>query len=110
MTAVAKIQSASNRPLDLSHAFIRRTSLDGASLVNANLTKADLTGASLRNADLRGAKLSKTRLEGADLTGAANLTLDQLAEASIDADTKLPDYIDRSTLKQKMRARRGKLL
>lgn len=110
MTTVAKIQSPDNMPLDLSGAFIRRTVLDRASLVNANLTKADLTGASVRDANLSGARLKKTVLNGADLTGARNVTLDQLAEALIDDNTKLPDYIDRAALKQRMRASRGKLL
>lgn len=110
MTAVAKIQSSENLPLDLSGAFIRRTHLDRAVLVNANLTKADLTGASVRDADLKNAKLKKTILDDADLTGAKNLTLDQLSEAIINDGTRLPDYIDRTALKQRMRARRGKLL
>lgn len=110
MNAVAKIQSPENLPLNLSGAFIRRTTLDRASLVNANLTKADLTGASLRNANMEGAQLKKAILRGADFTGAKNLTLDQLAEAIIDEATKLPTYIDRAALRQKMRARQGKLL
>lgn len=110
MSPVAKIRSPENLPLNLSGAFIRRTRLDRAVLVDANLSRADLTGASVREADLKGARLRKTILNGADLTGAANLTLDQLAEAVIDDETKLPSYIDRAALKQRMRARRGKLL
>lgn len=110
MTPVAKIRSSGNLPLNLSGAFIRRTTLDRAVLVNADLTKADLTGASIRDANLKGARLKKAILNGADLTGAMNLTLGQLAEAVIDDDTRLPDYIDRAALKQRMRSRRGKLL
>lgn len=110
MTAIAKIQSNTNLPLNLRGAFIRRTQLNNASLIDADLTKADLTGATMRGANLKGAKLRKTRLDGADLTGVSNLTLDQLAEASINNETKLPDYIDRAALKQRMRAKQGKLL
>lgn len=98
MSPVAKIHSSENLPLNLSGAFIRRTRLDRAVLVNANLTRADMTGASIRNADLKGARLKNAILNGADLTGATNLTLEQLAEAVIDDDTKLPEYIDRAEL------------
>ena len=101
---------ADGRPLSLVGAFIRRTSLDRASLVAADLTRADLTGATARGADFKDAILKKTVLRGVDLTDAKNLRIGQLAQAIIDEQTILPDYIDRAALKQKMRASRGKLL
>lgn len=115
MGETAWIDPKDGKPLRLVGAFIRRTdltsaSLRGASLRGANLTRADLTGAVARDADFAGAKLRKTVLHGTDLTGARNLTIEQLAEASIDEATVLPDYIDRAALKRLQRARRGKLL
>jgi len=79
-------------------------------LREADLSRADLTGATARGADFRGAVLKKTILKGVDMTDAKNLTLDQLAEAVIDESTRLPEYIDRAILKQRMKASRGKLL
>ena len=79
--------------LDLHGAFIRRTDLSGASLVNADFTGADCTGASFRGANFRGTILKGTILRGADLSGAKNLTWEQLAEAVIDETTVLPPYL-----------------
>jgi len=104
------IVPSDGRSLRLVGAFIRRTNLDRASLRGADLSKADLTGATARGADFKGAVLKKTVLKGVDMTGAKNLTLDQLAEAVIDENTRLPECIDRAALTQKMRARREKLL
>lgn len=98
------------RSLRLVGAFIRRTNLDRASLKDADLSRADLTGATARDADFKGAVLKKTILKGVDMTGAKNLTVDQLAGSVIDETTRLPEYIDRAALKQRMRAGRGKLL
>jgi len=99
-----------DQPLNLERAFIRRTTLDRANLVGANLTRADMTGASARGADFRDAKLKKTILHGADLTDAKNLTIAQLAEALINDETRLPDYIDRGAVKRRQHAQSGKLL
>ena len=44
--------------------------------------------------------MTKTVLLGTDLTDAQNLTIDQLAEAVIDQETKLPSYIDRAALEK----------
>ena len=87
------------RTLDLHGAFVRRIDLSGASLRGANLAGADATGAILRDVDFDGAILRGTILRGADLTGARNLRLDQLSEALIDDQTVLPDYIDRTKLR-----------
>lgn len=88
------------RTLDIHGAFVRRTNLSGASLRDANLAGADASSAILRDVDFKGAALRGTILRGADLTGARNLTLDQLSEAVIDDETILPDYIDRSKLRE----------
>jgi uncharacterized protein YjbI with pentapeptide repeats len=84
--------------LDVRGAFVRRTDLSGASLRGANLSNADASGALFRNADFEGARLVGTILRGADLTGARNLTIEQLATAVIDDETRLPAHIDRAKL------------
>ena len=85
-------------PLDLHGAFLRRLDFSGFSFRDANLSRADLSGALLRRADLANADLRQTVLRGADLTDVVNLTVDQLREAVIDDDTRLPDYIDAALL------------
>jgi uncharacterized protein YjbI with pentapeptide repeats len=110
MTASQAIIPPDGKPLNLTGAFIRRTDLTSAVLTRANLTRADLSFAIARGADFADAKLSGTILRGTDLTEARNLTVEQLAEAVIDEDTKLPDYIDRAAVKRLQRAKRGKLL
>lgn len=84
--------------LNVHGAFIRRTDLSNASLRGADLSQADASCASFRDADFKDARLAGTILKGADLTGAINLTEEQLAEAIIDDETLLPDYIDRARL------------
>lgn len=84
--------------LDIHGAFVRRTDLSGASLRGANMSYADATNAIFRGADFAGALLRGTVLRGADLSNAKNLTIEQLAEALIDDQTRLPSYIDRGKL------------
>lgn len=110
MSVYKPIIPSDGRSLRLVGAFIRRTNLDRASLRGADLSRADLTGATARDADFKGAVLEKTILKGVDMTGAKNLSVEQLAEAVIDENTRLPEYIDRAVLKQRMRTSRGKLL
>ena len=86
--------------VDLHGAFIRRVDLSDVSLRNANFVGTDAKNANFRNSDFEGARLDGMILTGADLTGARNLTLEQLSTAVIDADTRLPDYIDRQKLLQ----------
>jgi uncharacterized protein YjbI with pentapeptide repeats len=91
--------SQTTRPTaDLHGAFIRRVDLSGTSLRGANFVGTDATNANFRNSDFENARLDGTILRGADLTGAKNLTLEQLARAVIDANTLLPNYIDRHKL------------
>ena len=82
----------------LRSVFTRRTDWSGADLTEADLSGSDLSHASLAGANLDSAKLDGTILRGADLTGAQNLTVQQLRGAILDADTKLPAYIDASLL------------
>jgi len=104
------IRPDDGRPLSLRDAFIRRTRLDGASLVGADLTRADMTGVSARGADFRDANLSDTVLHGADLTDAKNLTVAQVSEARIDETTRLPDYIDRAEIARMQSEKRDNLV
>ena len=67
-----------------------------ADLRGAILSSADLSGAILSSADLRGAILSSADLSGAvlhsaNLRGAISLTEEQLASATTDKGTTLPD-------------------
>ena len=93
--------------LDIHGAFVRRADLSGASLRGANMSEADATGAIFRDVDFKDARLRGTILRGADLEGAKNLTLEQLAEAIIDDDTRLPKYIDRTRLRDVTSTERG---
>ncbi|WP_274604571.1 pentapeptide repeat-containing protein [Aureimonas glaciei] len=82
----------------LRDVFMRRTDWSGADLIEADLSGSDLSHASLAGANLESAKLDGTILRGADLTDAQNLTVEQLRGAILDAETKLPAYIDGSLL------------
>jgi uncharacterized protein YjbI with pentapeptide repeats len=68
--------------------------LQGANLRGAYLIAANLTGADLRWVDLLGADLRDARLHGADLSRALFLTPMQVAAASGDGRTRLPERID----------------
>lgn len=72
----------------LQRAFLYEANLKGAMLYKANLRGAWLWKAHLHNAILEGA-----HLEGADLTAANGLTWEQLEQANLDKNTKLPDYL-----------------
>ena len=50
--------------------------------------------ARLDDADLTGANLSEANLCGVDLRRVKGLTLEQIHAARIDAQTKLPKYLD----------------
>jgi serine/threonine protein kinase, bacterial len=89
---VAKTPNVRDHPLNLRKAFIRRTTLDHASLRGANLTEADLTNVSARCADFTDAILDRTILRGTDLTG-AKITAEQLKSAITDERTILPEHL-----------------
>ena len=85
--------------LNIEGAYVPGTSLRGAILHRANLSSANAEGADFRDADFSEANLRGTILVGADLTGARNLTVEQLQSAITDETTRLPDYIDRDSLR-----------
>lgn len=80
---------------DLVGASLRGADLRGADLRGALLVAADLTGADLRLADLTGADLRDAGLAAADLSAALFLHPTQLAAASGDRATRLPDGVAR---------------
>ncbi|MDQ0734499.1 pentapeptide repeat-containing protein [Arthrobacter agilis] len=79
---------------DLLGADLAGRALQGANLRGAYLIAADLTGADLRWVDLLGADLRDARLHGADLSHALFLTPMQVAAASGDRRTRLPERIE----------------
>lgn len=82
----------------LRNVFLRRTDWTGADLTEANFSGSDFKNANFTDADFARANLDGTILVGADLTGARNLTVDQLSRALLDETTRLPAYIDRSSI------------
>ncbi|NGO78234.1 pentapeptide repeat-containing protein [Streptomyces sp. YC504] len=94
----ARMHSAYLVDAQLQRAKLREAHLHGATLDGANLASADLAGASLHGASLRrthleGASLAGAELHGADLSSALGLTVDQVLEATLQSDTRLPDEI-----------------
>jgi uncharacterized protein YjbI with pentapeptide repeats len=79
-----------HRGADLMGSRLRGADLRGADLRGALVIGADLRGADLRGADLLGTDLRGARLGGADLRGTLFLTAPQLAAASGDPATRLP--------------------
>jgi hypothetical protein len=90
---------------DLSGAELEGANLSGAVLIGADLPGAELSRADLPGAVLIGADLSGAGLDGADLSGAnldeadlreiPDLTQEQLNSADGDAETRLPDGLQR---------------
>jgi hypothetical protein len=78
---------------NLQGANLYEANLEAADLGRANLQEADLRGAILERSKLYGAHLRGAKLQGADLRWAESLTMEQLAAAIIDENTKLPDYL-----------------
>lgn len=90
---------------DLHKAALPYANLESASLNSANLTDAKLLFAILKHADLRGAILTRANLTGADmadadlsgadlrgayLLDASGLTVEQVLQGKLSADTRLP--------------------
>lgn len=99
----AHLEKASLTFANLSEAFIIRANFEGADLGVSFLIKARLEGANFARANLEnafllgtrlnGAKFKETNLKGVDLRFATGLTKEQLSEAILDKETKLPDYL-----------------
>lgn len=84
---------------DLRGAFLQGSNFKRASFSGTNSSETDFSGSELSltdlsGADLRDAKFKSAELRGADFTDAKNLTFEQLAEAHIDENTRLPDYLE----------------
>jgi len=86
----ADLSDAQLQGADLRMATLRRTTFEGANLENANLEGINVRVSSLRRAILRG-----TNLRRANLTTALNLTQEQIDEACVDQETKLPETLTR---------------
>ncbi len=89
----ADFSDANLAEADLTSAYLIKSNLSGANLSEADLTDVVLAEATLKGADFRDAELMGAWLNGADLTGAVNLTADQIEDANIDRDTRLPEYL-----------------
>ncbi|ABW15626.1 pentapeptide repeat protein [Parafrankia sp. EAN1pec] len=79
----------------MTYAVLEGAHLGGALLAGTNLTGARLVGADLTGAQLVNADLTAAQMEGTDLTGARGLAAEQVAAASGDARTRLPDGVER---------------
>ncbi|MEV0092571.1 pentapeptide repeat-containing protein [Streptomyces sp. NPDC050738] len=88
--AGARLEGANLIGAHLEKAWMRETRLGDAWLNRAHLEGAYLRGADLRGATLKEAHLAETRLLGADLSTAVGLTAEQVDEAVLDAETRLP--------------------
>ncbi|MFI6645696.1 pentapeptide repeat-containing protein [Streptomyces sp. NPDC050504] len=88
--AGARLEGADLTGAHLEGAWLRETRLGGAWLNHAHLDGAYLRGADLRGARLDGTRLTQTRLFNADLSTAGGLTQEQVGEAVLDTETKLP--------------------
>jgi hypothetical protein len=91
----ARLDGAQLQAADLSEAQLQKAYLIGAQLQGADLAEAQLQKAYLVGAQLQKAYLRKAQLQGADLTVVENLTQDQINEACIDENTKLPEGLTR---------------
>lgn len=83
----ANLSGANCTQVDFSDSIMREANLSGTILVMANLRRVDFKDANFKGADLR----------GADMTDAINLTAQQISEAIVDSETKLP-HLSTSTL------------
>jgi uncharacterized protein YjbI with pentapeptide repeats len=108
------LRNARLQHADLRNAYLSGSDLRGANLSSANLSKADLGGrrtasgryrtrpAQLDGAYLANAKLTGTVLTDVDLSKVRGLTQDQLNEAIIEGDAKLPRGLHRPDITPSM--------
>lgn len=89
----AALSGASLDDATLTGAHLLGADLSGASLRHAVLEKCDLSSAKLSGTDLREATLQRASLFSATLTGARNWTIEQVAHASVLAETIMPDGV-----------------
>jgi len=86
---------------DLRGAYLARADLREANLFRTKLSGADLWGAELTGANFLAAHLRGAELRGVDLSEALMLTWDQVKEAHINDDTKLPPDLEEKRNKEK---------
>lgn len=103
----ANLSGANLNGADLSEATLGRADLSGAYLFGANLREANLNRATLNRATLSKATLSKAYLSEAYLDDARNLTWEQISDATIDNETRLPPEIE-NQYKDELKAMREK--
>lgn len=87
----ALLQGARLHGATLSDADLTDAALDEASLDNAYLSRAQLHGATFDGTRLPGTSLLGTDLTDVDLSRTKGITEAQLADANVDATTRLPD-------------------
>ncbi len=91
----AVLQQAKLHDANLERADLNGARLSVADLMSANLTGADLRGADLWMSDMQDAILDGTDLRGANLTEVTGLTRQQLAQAIVDDETRLPSGLSK---------------
>jgi hypothetical protein len=95
----ANLIEANIRWVNLCKADLTNANLSGANLIEANLIEANLSGANLTEAilteaDLLGTNLTDANLSNADLRDAKNLTCEQIRTATVNRETRFPDYLE----------------
>lgn len=91
----ARLSAAHLERVDFRDAHLEGARLGLACAEGANFQAAYLERAYFVGTHLEGADLQAAHLEGADLTNAVSLTREQIAQATIDECTRLPDYLRR---------------
>ena len=79
---------------DISNANLQGTVLNQTNFIRAKLDSANLIKVNFNKTNLYGADLNGAILKGANLSTAVNVTCKQIKSAVIDANTRLPDYIN----------------
>ncbi|MFI8352582.1 pentapeptide repeat-containing protein [Streptomyces cyaneofuscatus] len=92
--AGSRLEGANLIGAHLEEAWLREVQLSGAWLDNAHLEGAYLRAANLGGASLSETNLKGTHLFGADLSAAVGLTADQVGQAVLDEETKLPPKVE----------------
>jgi len=89
----AKLDASDLKRADLAGADASGASFRGANLASAQLGRANLHACDLTGADLTGARLVGTDLGSAILNATTGLVAGELARATVDDATQLPDEV-----------------
>jgi len=87
-------EGADFRSANLQNAFFHGATVEGACFVGANMRRAYLSNAKAAEADFQDADLQGADLKGTDLSESLNLTFEQVAQAIVYTNTKLPQHIE----------------